>query len=76
MTPVEIFEYKQKWMPGYSVRIHSDLRTQGKTWVKQLDKREWNHTKWTDVYEDTFHFENANIGQQFEEEFIKFVKKT
>lgn len=75
MTPAEIFEYKNKWMPGYSVRLHSDLRSAGKDWCKKLLKHEWNHNKWTDVYEDTFHFESSYIGQQFEHDFATWVQK-
>lgn len=76
MTPVEIAEYKQRWMPGYAVRLHSDLRSTGKNWCKQLYKHEWNHKKWTDVYEDTFYFENAHAGQNFEHEFANWVQKS
>ena len=75
MTPQEIFDYKLKWMPGYTVPIHSDLRSEGVKWCKKLDHHEWNHTKYTDVYEDSFYFESKNIGQQFEEEFYKWVRK-
>ena len=32
MTPQEIFEYKQRWRPGYVVDVHSDLDIQCKDW--------------------------------------------
>jgi hypothetical protein len=76
MTPVEIAEYKQRWMPGYAVRLHSDLRTAGKDWCKQLHKYEWAHKKWTDVYEDTFYFESPYVGQNFEHDFATWVQKS
>ena len=75
MTPQETFEYKQRWMPGYAVRIHSDLRDRAKTWCKQLEKHEWNHVKWTDIYEDTFYFESVYAGQNFEHDFYRWVRK-
>lgn len=76
MTPQEIFEYKQRWMPmAYNVPLHSDLRSKGVNWCKQLEKHEWNHVKYTDVYEDSFYFESAHIGQQFEEEFLRWVRR-
>ena len=36
MTPIEIFEYKLKWKPGYTVRLHSDLGLQGKDFCKVM----------------------------------------
>ena len=59
MTPIETFEYKQKWKPGYIVRLHSDLRMQGKDYCKiQMMKHQWDIQEFTDVYEDTYLFEN------------------
>lgn len=75
MTPIEIFEYKQRWMPGYAVRIHSDLRSSAKDWCKKLEKFEWNHNEYTNVYEDTFYFENVIAGQNFKMEFNNWVIK-
>lgn len=75
MTPVEIFEYKQKWLPGYAVKIHSDLRRAAKDWCKQLDKTEWSHKEYTDVYQDTFYFEKIIVAQNFEVEFIDWIQK-
>ena len=66
MTPIEIHEYKLRWRPGYSVRLHSDLESQGKDWCKvQLHKQQWNFTKWTAVYEHTFHFEYEESARKF-----------
>ena len=45
MSPIEIFEYKQKWQQRrhYRVQLHSDLHNQGKEWCKvQLMKHQWD----------------------------------
>ena len=72
MTPIEIFEYKRNWMPGYSVRLHSDLRNQAKDYCKiQMMKHQWNVSEYTDVYEDTFYFEHRLDAQSFEARWDK-----
>jgi hypothetical protein len=76
MRPLEITDYKNKWLPGHCVRIHSDLRGAARDWCKQLDRHTWHHKKWTDVYEDTFLFEDQRISQVFAEEFIPWTKMT
>lgn len=76
MTPQEISAYKIKWMPGVSVRLHSDLTDQAKTWCKrQLDKQCWSCTIWTAPYEHTFHFEDALVAQNFKMEFNKVTNQ-
>ena len=76
MTPVEIFEYKLKWKPGYTVRLHSDLRSQGKDFCKtQMFKTQWDMTEYTDVYEDTFYFEYKRDANQFAAQWPKFVNQ-
>ena len=66
MTPVEMFEYKLNWKPGYSVKLHSDWVDKGKTWCrKNLKRHQWSMTQWTDVYEHTFHFEDPSAGKEF-----------
>ena len=75
MTPIEIFEYKLKWLPGYQVTLHSDLRQRGLGWCRQgLNSIHWKHTLWTDVYEDTFHFEKSHDASDFLKEFPKYSK--
>lgn len=70
MIPQEIFEYKQRWMPGYTVRIHSDLRNRAIDYCKiQMMQHQWKHREHTNVYEDTFHFENRLDAQSFEAHF-------
>ncbi len=66
MTPAEIFEYKQRWKPGYTVRLHSDLADRGKSFAKRNSQRhQWSVTTWTDNYEHTFHFEHEESAQKF-----------
>lgn len=63
-----------RWKPGYTVRLHSDVVDQGKTWCRRhLEQHQWSVSTWTNVYEHTFHFEDAITGQNFEMEFSKFV---
>lgn len=72
MTPIEIFEYKQSWKPGYTVRLHSDLRSQGKEYCKtQMFKHQWDISEYTNVYEDTFMFEYKQDADSFTASFNK-----
>ena len=69
MTPAEINEYKLKWKPGYTVKIHSDLVDSSKTWCRRrLQRHQWSMTEWTDVYEHTFHFEDNEVAHSFQSE--------
>ena len=76
MIPIEIFEYKQRWQRagGYAVRLHSDLRSQGKDYCKtQLMKQQWDFSQYTDNYEDTFHFEYKQDADMFRNKFKKYA---
>jgi len=76
MIPIEIFEYKQRWQRagGYAVRLHSDLRSQGKEYCKiQLMKQQWDFSQYTDNYEDTFHFEYKQDADAFRNKFKKYA---
>ena len=76
MIPIEIFEYKQRWQRagGYAVRLHSDLRSQGKDFCKiQLMKQQWDFSMYTDNYEDTFHFEYKQDADAFRNKFKKYA---
>ena len=78
MKPIEIFEYKQKWLPGFTVRLHSDLRSAAVDWLKtRLSKEQYDYTQHSDVYEDTVHFEDQRISQVFESDpiFIRWVNR-
>jgi hypothetical protein len=76
MIPVEIFEYKQRWMRAgnHPVKIHSDLRQKALDWCKiQLFKQQWDHHKFTDVYEDTFYFEHHQDADSFQYHFKEWI---
>ena len=76
LTPQQIADYKLTWLPGHSVRLHSDLTDQGKTWCKrQVPRESWSFSTWTDVYEHTFHFEDIRAAQNFEMEFGSFANQ-
>jgi hypothetical protein len=72
MTPIEIFEYKLKWHKTSSniVKMHSDLEFESKRWCRQnLKQHQWDFSKYTNVYEDTFYFETEEMKRQFEKGF-------
>jgi len=72
MTPQEIFGYKQKWLPGVEVVIHSDRRQEAKSWCKQnLEQQRWSFHYFTNVYEDSFYFELEAEADRFRVEFSK-----
>lgn len=74
MTPIEIFEYKNKWKPGYTVRLHSDLRSKGKDYCTiQMFKHQWDIKTYTDVYEDTFMFEHKIDANSFAAQWPEYV---
>lgn len=77
MTPIEIAEYKQRWMRSgnnHPVRIHSDLRSQAKDWCKiQLFPAQWIHRQHTNVYEDTFFFEHHQDAKAFCKHFKEWI---
>mgnify|MGYP001098714183 FL=1 len=78
MTPLEIAEYKQRWMSqgGYAVRLHSDLDVEGKDWCRpNLERHQWRFRPHTNVYEHTFFFEDQMISQQFEHEFNRWANR-
>ena len=78
MLPIEIFEYKRKWLPGYPISIHSDLRSRAKDWLKRLEKHQWEYQEYPDVYEDTICFEEEKTAQQFAsgDAFLAWVVKS
>ena len=78
MTPLEISEYKMRWMSNnpHSVRLHSDLDTQGKTWCRRnLERHQWKMDTWTDVYEHTFYFELQEHADLFAQQWPEFVNQ-
>lgn len=76
MTPIEIFEYKNRWKPGYAVRLHSDLVIEGKNWCRRnCERHQWSMMDYTNVYEHTFHFELEDQGKEFEKQWPKFINQ-
>ena len=76
MTPLEIFEYKKRWQRAgsYGVRLHSDLRSNGKEFCKiQMFKHQWDLEIYTDNYEDTFHFEYRQDAESFAAQWPEYV---
>jgi hypothetical protein len=74
--PLEIFEYKLNWRPGYTVRLHSDLRLQAKEWCKKnCDMHEWELNEYTNVYEHTFCFEKKQHADTFSKLWPKFTNQ-
>jgi hypothetical protein len=80
MTPLEISEYKNRWMASganWRVSVHSDLADRAKAWCKQhLDKQSWHIVQWTDVYAHTFYFEDQLQSQNFAMELNHRFKGT
>ena len=69
MTPLEIFEYKTHWKSdAFVVTLHSDKRWDAKAWCKKnFDWHRWDHIAFTDVYQDTYLFENLEDANRFKE---------
>mgnify|MGYP006932100253 FL=1 len=71
MTPLEIFEYKNRWKPGYVVTVHSDLEDRCIEYCKEtLDITRWAMERFTDVYAHSFMFENKEDAKSFEQWFV------
>ena len=76
MTPQEISDYKLRWMPGCTVRLHSDLDTKGKDWCRRhLDRWQWSFTTYTNVYEHTFHFEAEDDAVEFAKQWPEYTNQ-
>ena len=68
MTPQQIVDHKQKWMSKqpHAVELHSDYRSIGKDWCKGfLMQHQYVLKQYTDVYEDTWFFENQTDADDF-----------
>lgn len=78
MTPVEIAEYKQRWMSNRNnaVPFHSDYRRWAKEWCRvQLHPAQWKWVKWTNVYEDTMYFEFLQDSIAFKQHMEELAEK-
>lgn len=66
MLPIEVFEYKNRWKPGYTVRLHSDLRMSAKDYCRvQMFQHQWDVDEYSYVYEDTWQFEHKLDADSF-----------
>lgn len=67
MSPLEIFEYKQKWVPsGHEVAFHSDKFSSALDWCKdKLSKEKYYVIRYTDVYEHKILFESRYDAKDF-----------
>ncbi len=72
MTPQEQFDYKTKWLSagGHAVKIHSDQDVDGKLWCsRNVERHKWSFASYTDLYEHTFQFEDADTAEKFKAQF-------
>lgn len=69
MTPLEIVDYRRNWMinqGGYGCRVHSDLRSDSRDWLKEnIPTERTSIARYTDVYEDTIYFERLDELKEF-----------
>lgn len=75
-TPQQIADYKQQWMSKqpFAVELHSDYRSAGKDWCKTfLMKHQYVLKQYTDVYQDTWFFENQADADDFAKSFKKLL---
>jgi hypothetical protein len=68
MTPQDIVDYKTRWLKNAHVAtVNEDLDIEGKTWCrKNVERHKWSFSKYTDVYEHTFYFEDDQTARDFE----------
>lgn len=74
MTPQEITDYKTKWMnnPHFQATIHSDLRYICQKWCKlSVGQEKFKYVKFTNVYEDTLHFQTECDWNRFNTWYIE-----
>ena len=69
MSPQEIFDYKFKWKSNsFAVSYHSDWEMEYVDYCKaNFEKWQWDHLKWTNVYEHTMLFEKIKDADKFKE---------
>lgn len=77
-TPQQISDYKQQWMSQhpFAVELHSDYRSAGKDWCKTfLMRHQYVFKQYTNVYEDTWFFENQIDAGHFTTCIKKYFEK-
>lgn len=79
MLPLEIVDYKTKWLKKCVniVKIDEDFEFDAKQWCKtNLLQYQWDFTKYTDVYEHSIYFETNEMKTKFEGFIHDEVSKT
>jgi hypothetical protein len=72
MKPLEIEEYKRKWLMSkcYRVRIPSSKEETATDWCKtNINSWEWATSEQSKIREHTFFFEKKEHSEAFEKEF-------
>lgn len=67
MTPLEIYEYKRKWIEyGHCVDADTWIEFKCKDWCRQnVAQHQWAFFKYTDHHLHTFSFENQEDAENF-----------
>jgi hypothetical protein len=80
MSPQEISLHRMRWQRdgGYTVTLHSDLRSAGKDWLKtnlHMRTESWVQKTYTNNYEDSYYFEFETDAEAFRtvERFVPYV---
>ena len=75
MKPLDIVQYRAKWLPGTKVNVDVGLRNKAETWCKEnLEPWQWKLSRQTDWDINSYSFENYpyKIFDYFNKIFIKF----
>lgn len=74
MLPLEIVDYKTKWLKNcHNISTFDiDLEFDAKRWCREnLKQHQWDFTKFTDTYQHSIYFETTEFKTEFEREFRK-----
>lgn len=74
MTPIEIFEYKLKWLKESTNTVSFDefIEYEAKRWCREnLKQHQWDFTTYTDVYQHSITFETVEMMNAFENYLIE-----
>jgi hypothetical protein len=78
MTPIEIFEYKLKWLKESNNVVSFDefIEYEVKNWCrKNLKQHQWHFTSYTDIYEHSVNFETEGMKEALEQYIEERRKK-
>lgn len=69
MKPLDIAQYRAKWLPGTKVNVDDGLRNKAEKWCKEnLDPWQWKLSKQTDWDINSYSFENSDDAYKFRED--------